>query len=366
MSDFEQALKKLDPEILIDDLGYDYRRQMGRSGEQINIRECPRCGGDKWKVFLNSETGLGNCFHGSCVGQPGFNLFSFAKHATGSTTEAFKTIERLTGKLGWMPKKKKEKKEDSKYRDLDQTKVVLPRSVPLPYKGSVGKYLSSRGFDAETVDKFGWRYSQRGVFGYKYNDEICYQSYAKRIIIPILDLDGQLATFQGRDVTGEEEKKYLFPPGLPGTSLYLYNGHNAIGSDELVLNEGALDVAATYQAFKEDPTLANTPVAGTFGKNLSFGRLDGEDQLGALIKLKLLGLKTVTLMWDGERKAISDAINAAFMLIRHGFKARVAILPDGKDPNEATPVEVRSAYRNAYAINSKLDLLKIKSKHLLT
>lgn len=365
MSDLADSLAKLDPEVLVDDLGIDYRRQAGRSGDQLNIRECPRCGGNKWKVFLNAETGLGNCFHGSCVGEPGFTMYSFAKYATGSAKEALKTIDRLVGKTGWVPKSRKKKIKENSYTDLVSETVKIPKSVPLPYNGSVGKYLSARGFQPKTADFFGWRYSQRGVYGYKNNEELKFQSYAKRVIFPILDLNGDLATFQGRDVTEKEEKKYLFPPGLPGTSLYLYNGHNAIGSKELVVNEGVLDVAATFQAFEIDPLLNSIPVVGTFGKTLSHGRKDGLDQLGALLTLKSKGLETVTFMWDSDKKAILDAINAAFLLVRHGLKTRVAVLPDGKDPNEAKDVEVRTAYRNAYNMNSKLDYLKIKSNHSL-
>lgn len=360
----QDILNQVDPELVIDDLGSDYRRQTGRSGEQLNIKECPRCGGNSWKVFLNAETGLGNCFHGSCVGQPGFNLFSFARHSLGSPKAAMELLEAHAGRMGWRPKRKR--KDEPQVIETWNEEIQLPRSVALPYRNSIGNYLKGRGFKRETVEYFHWRFSQDGMYGYASENAMRYQSYARRILIPIFDLSGKLVTFQGRDITGIAEKKYLFPPGLPGTSLYLYNGHNAVGAEEIIVNEGALDVAATYQAFQEDPLLRDVPVVGTFGKVVSMGRQKGDDQLGALLTLKERGLRRITMMWDSEPKTLRDAAAAAHKLSQYGFDARVAILPPGMDPNEAKPVEVREAYRGAVTMNTKIDHLRFLASRAAT
>lgn len=360
LTDFGELLDNVDPESFVDDLGVDYRRTTGRSGDQINIRECPRCGGNDWKVFLNGESGLGNCFHGSCVGEPGYNLFTFANSLLKSKKEAYALLKTHAGRMGWRPKKKPKKELCNEI--VTTNDLALPKSVALPYKNSVGKYLKNRGFLSETVSHFQWRFSQRGAFSYISDKQTRQQSYDRRIIIPIHDLEGKLVTFQGRDISGEAEKKYLFPIGLPGTSLYLYNGHNAVGAKEIVINEGALDVAATHQAFSEDPSLKSVIPVGTFGKVISMGRQTGEDQLGALIILKEKGLQKITMMWDSERKTLKDTAKAAFMLKKYGFKVSIATLPKGMDPNEAQPIEVRTAFKKAEPIDGKLQYMRFLSR----
>jgi len=46
---------------------------------------------------------------------------------------------------------------------------------------------------------------------------------------------------------------------------------------------------------------------------------------------------------------------------RIGIKSRVAILPEGKDPNEATVADVIAAYNKATVIN-KLSAVKLLMK----
>ena len=96
---------------------------------------------------------------------------------------------------------------------------------------------------------------------------------------------------------------------------------------------------------------------GSFGKHLSNG--DENSQSAKLLYLKEKGLKTITYMWDGEKKAIHDAIDSALIVCRYGLQVRVAILPEGCDPNEATVAQVLAAFRGAVTIN-KLTAAKLK------
>lgn len=357
MSDFGQLLEKIDAEAFVEDLGCDTRSSHGQSGRQINVKECPRCHGNKWKVFLNADTGLGNCFHGSCVGEAGFSLYTFALNVLGNKREVMKLIELHAGKTGWRPKRKA-KKAVSVDEDWESQSLMIPTSCSLPFKNSVGTYLKKRGFENETVALLKWRYCLRGKFSYKTDNGFKNQDFSKRILIPVFDLDGDLVSFQGRDITGESSRKYMFPSGLPSTALFLYNGNNAVGAEHVVINEGALDVAATIQAFSRDENLKSVIPIGTFGKVLSDGNREGNDQLGALMTLKTLGLKIVTLMWDSEPKTIRDMCKAAKKLTPYGFKVRIALLPSGCDPNEAKEHEVRSAHRNAVDVTNKLNLAR--------
>lgn len=351
-----ELLDYIDPETFLDYEGVKFRRTYGSSGTQLNIRECPRCGGTSWKVYLNSETGLGNCFHGACVGEPGFNLFSFARELWGE--DAKETIDRLRRyslEQGWVAKRL-----TSREVSMDSDEVELPESIEMPHNGRNLKYLLERGISSEIAKYFHLRYCHKGSYIY-YDGEgnRRWQNYDGRVIIPIFNLDGDLVTFQGRDITGIKEKKYLFPPGLAGTARFLYNGSNVIGCEEVVIGEGAFDVMATKIAMDEEVSLRRVGQIGTFGKNLSHGDPKGRDQLGAFVTLKKFGLKKAVFMWDGEGAALRSAVTACKLLKSIGIDSKVAILPPNKDPNEVDAAVVRDAYNNAVDFGSSLLLREI-------
>ncbi len=64
--EFREMMESVDMEEWLSHEGVEYRNTRGTKGEQLNVRTCPSCGKDEWKVYLNAETGLGNCFSGSC------------------------------------------------------------------------------------------------------------------------------------------------------------------------------------------------------------------------------------------------------------------------------------------------------------
>jgi len=346
MDTLKEILDTIDVESYLDREAIDYRHTRGSSGEQLNVRECPVCGGSKWKVFLNAETGLGNCFHGDC--ETKFNKYSFIRAHIGSPTNAktFEHIKQVAREQGWRAPRK-----HSNSVNLTPAALKLPESLPFPIKGQNLSYLANRGVSVDVAQYFNLRYSHTGKFWYKADGKNRAQSYERRIIIPIFDLNGELVSFQGRDITGTAEKKYLFPPEYASTGKFLYNGHNAVGAKRIVVGEGAFDVIATKVALDEDMSLRDVVPVGTFGKHLSHGDPNGKDQLGVFIKLKEAGLEEVTIMWDGEAQATKDAVKAGLLLRQIGIKTRIALLPAGKDPNEVPGIEVRKAYWSAKPVN---------------
>jgi DNA primase len=352
--ELSELLDMIDTELYLDRQDIRYRLTRGSSGMQLNVKECPSCGGSSWKVYLNAETGLGNCFHGSCE-QVTFNKFSFIRAHLGDVKikDVIEHIKVVASEQGW------KKKRTVRYEVENDTELKLPDSIELPFEGKNLKYLTNRGITSEIAKYFYLRYSKNGVFEYHDGASIRRQSYASRIIIPIYNLSGELVSFQGRDITGESDKRYLFPPGFSSTGKYLYNGHNALGAKRIVLCEGAFDVMAAKMALDCDVSLRDVVPVGTFGKHLSSGF--ESDQVGQLMALKDRGLKEVVFMWDSESAAIAAAVNAALLVKRIGIKSRVAILPEGKDPNEATVADVIAAYNKATVIN-KLSAVKLLMK----
>ncbi|MGV1754805.1 hypothetical protein [Agrobacterium sp. CG674] len=343
----------LDIEYFLQRESLAYRETRGVSGIQLNIKNCPNpaCQDSRWRTYYGVETGRGNCF----VCSESYNAISFVHnyygHGAGDWGQTFKECEEIMREQGWRPKR-------AAIAAVDHGEVKLPASDVLPLEtGENLLYLEQRGFGDDICRYFNLRWCQFGWWMFKDPEgNTQTQNFSDRIIIPVYDLDGSLKTFQGRDLTGESSKKYLFPMELPGTGRYLLNGHNVHATDHVVMGEGAFDVAATKLAFDEDPSLRNIVPIGSFGKHLSYGNAQGDDQLGRFIQLKARGVKIVTIMWDGEEKALLAALNAAKLLTGIGLIVRIALLPYEKDPNEVTGDVVRAAHYAAKVYTPKLDI----------
>lgn len=321
-----EKLDDIDMEDFLSYAGVTFKMTTGSSGRQINIKECPACGTSKWKVYMNAASGLGNCFSGSCP-KGTFNKFSFLQELYGDTKSMSFEVDQYCRDIGWRPKKEEATVRYSGDFELPPTEEMV--------EGSEGyEYVVRRGISPELIDYFGWRYCRDGVFT-PTGDDGYTQWFGKRIIIPVYDIGGELVSFQGRDVTGKAKQKYLFPRGLKSTGSFLYNADQSVGSKKIVIGEGVMDVAAIKTAM-DMHSIRGIGAVASFGKSLSMGASD-TDQLYSLIRLKEKGLETVLFMWDGESKALSDALKTAIKLKGYEFNVAVCVLPDGKDPNEAPP-----------------------------
>lgn len=332
--------------------GIEYRETSGTSGEQLNIKECPNCGNAKWKVYLNAEEALGNCF----VCGTTFNRWSFLKDYLGThdRVQVRRYLDTMLRSFGYRPKKKMKV-----LAETDDLEAKLPQSIPLPdRKGKNSPYLEERGITGEYAKRFNLRLCQYGSHVYIRDGEEAHQRFDDRIIIPVFDLKGDLVTFQGRDVTGTSDRKYLFPAKLPATGRYLLNGHEAMAlrAKEIIINEGAFDVMPTAIACDRFPEMHRVVAVGSFGKHLSDTRT-GDSQIDALRKLKREGgLESATIMWDGERAALLSALDAASKIKGVGLQVKIALLPAGCDPNEVDASQIRDAYLAAKPYSRLLDV----------
>ena len=351
--DLKELLDSIDVESYLDREGITYRQTRGSSGEQFNLKDCPVCGGSEYKVYLNAESGLGNCFSGQCESK--FNKFSFIRANLQGVpfSELMRHIKTVASEQGW--RQKKQIKHDV---DNDLNELQFPESVDLPFEGKNLKYLTDRGVTNEIASYFYLRWSKNGVFKYNDGNQIRQQDYSSRVIIPIYNLEGELVSYQGRDVTGESDRKYLFPPGFASTGKYLFNGANAINSKRVVICEGVFDIFAAKIALDSDISLRDVTPIGSFGKHISNGF--GNDQMGEIIKLKRKGLKEVCIAWDGEVEAIKAAVRSALVVSGMGIKTTVAMLPKDKDPSDCSIDEFLNAYRSATVIN-KISAIKLLS-----
>lgn len=353
---FKELAEELDFSFFLDTEGIDYKETFGSSGDQYNIKNCPACGNNKWKVYIGVDSGLGNCFR--C--EERFNKLTFIKeyYALPDWVVVRFKCQELLRDQGWRPKRKRAKTV------IETPDVVLPLSTPLPFEdGLTLQYLADRGISNELAEYFELRYSQNGLWVYRdHEGKKQIQKFFERLIIPVFDLDGTLRTFQGRDLLGVSDRKYLFPISLPGTGKFLLNAQNAIAAAHIVLAEGAFDVMAVKRAFDQDVTLSHVVPVGTFGKHLSYGSQECDDQIGRLIALRKQGLQTATIMWDGEVSALEAALKAAAIIRGIGIDTRVALLPAGKDPAEITSAEVIQAFQQAVTWSPMVDV-KLKMRN---
>ena len=359
MSDLKTMLDELDIRDYLDTQGIEYKTSRSRKGTQLILKECPVCGNDGWKVYLNEESGLGNCFAGDHPPGENFNKWSFIRAHLDHPAPRM-VIEHIEGYLdsiGYTIERERKPMSYEALTDLPDGAFPLPTPA-----GQTARYLHDRGVTARQCEYFRLHFCERGTFRFKIDSREQHQDFSARVIIPVFDLQGQFQTFQGRDVTDTADDKYRFATGLPAAGAFLYNGHNAVGKKHVVVGEGAFDVWAIQKTLWSRE-LDEIEAVGTFGKHLSHLSANDDDQLGAFLNLKASGLETVTMLWDAEPAAIRDALGACDLLQQHGFKTRLASLPPGQDPGESSEVEINQAiikalpYTRSLATKLRLQML---------
>jgi DNA primase len=148
-----------------------------------------------------------------------------------------------------------------------------------------------------------------------------------RLIFPIRDTRGRLVAFGGRAVAGAEPK-YLNSRDTPDfhKSSTLFGLH--LAKEELkkhgciVLCEGYLDVIACHRA---GIRTACAPLGTAFGS-----------QHASLVKR---WADEAVVLFDPDSSGRKAAVQAARLLEREGVPTRIALLPEGMDPDDLLRTE---------------------------
>jgi DNA primase len=231
------------------------------------------------------------------------------------------------------------------------------------------EYLLNRGFTRESIDTFqigyalpSWDFavkllekrgftldiiSKAGLVIQRENDGTYFDRFRNRIMFPILDHQGNTIAFSGR-AQGGEEPKYLNSPETQifNKSKILYNFHLARGSirkqQHAVLFEGFADVISANRADIENGV-------ATMGTSLT------EEHISLLKR----NVQAVTICYDSDKAGIEAAFRASNMLSKAGFAVRVALMPDGMDPDDFIKVHGEEKFRNDI-IGSSATLMAFK------
>lgn len=231
------------------------------------------------------------------------------------------------------------------------------------------EYLLNRGFTRESIDKFEIGYSlnswdfvvkfltkrdlkpelmeKAGLIIKREKDGTYFDRFRDRIMFPVIDRHGKTIAFSGRSL-GAEEPKYLNSPETPifNKSKVLYNFHlakpNIRRTQQIVLFEGFADVIAADRSGVENGV-------ATMGTSLTAEH----------ISLIRQNTGSVTICYDSDKAGIGAAFRAGNMLNEAGLHIKVALMPDGMDPDEYIKKMGSEKFRNE-VIGSSLTWMSFK------
>lgn len=205
-------------------------------------------------------------------------------------------------------------------------------------------YLHQRGFTDETIDTFQIGYApsewdmaanflakqqfslellqKAGLFSKRAFDGKYFDRFRHRIMFPIRDPRGRPMAFGGRSL-GDDEPKYLNSPETDifhkGRTLFGYDiARSAIREKrQAILLEGYVDVISVQQAGLQH-------AVASLGTSLT------EEQAYMLRRQA----QTVTICYDADAAGTRAALRAADILESVDCYVKIALMPDGLDPDD--------------------------------
>ncbi|MBO0749367.1 MAG: DNA primase [Porphyrobacter sp.] len=236
------------------------------------------------------------------------------------------------------------------------------------------EYLASRGFDAHTIERFGFGYApdernalKKALSQYPepmlieaglriaVDEKEPYDRFRGRLMLPIQDARGRVIAFGGRilDKSKTDAPKYLNSPDTPlfDKGRTLYNLHRAgpasRKSGRVVVVEGYMDVIALAAAGIEE-------AVAPMGTALT------ERQIELLWRLAEVPM----LCFDGDaagQRAAMRAAARALPLLRPGHSLAFVLMPAGLDPDDVIRQQGRAAMDRILA--EPLSLLETLWRH---
>ncbi len=207
----------------------------------------------------------------------------------------------------------------------------------------ITKFLKSRNFDLSLME-------EAGLVVKKNDFENFYDRFRNRIMFPISDHHGATVAFSGR-VLGDEKPKYLNSPETKifNKSKLLYNFNRARvhirKNQQVVLFEGYADVISADRSGVEYSI-------ATMGTSLT------EEQA----KIIRRNVNEVTLCYDSDSAGIEATIRASKILTAAGCTVKVALIPDGLDPDDYINKFGADKFKND-VIGASVPLMTFKMKY---
>ncbi len=236
-------------------------------------------------------------------------------------------------------------------------------------------YFEERGFNKDTIRKFGLGYSKDGWShfyehaisqGYKHDflqraglittneSGKSFDLFRGRVMFPIHDLSGRVVAFGGRIMKKDPKSpKYV---NSPETEVYhksnvLYGMFFAKQDirkyDRCYLVEGYTDVVTLNQG-----GIAN--VVASSGTSLTEGQ----------IKLIKRFTDNVVVLYDGDQAGLKASLRGVDLILEQGLNVKVVTFPDGEDPDSYCKA-VGGEQFSEYIHQNEKDFIIFKSNLLL-
>jgi DNA primase len=309
---------------------------------------CPFHGENTPSFSVSADKQIYHCFGCSAGG----NVFSFLMDLEGISFQeaAVRLAEKanidLQVNFTALGKEKKVSKELQPLYDAHELLCKFYHHLLVNTKEGQHalEYLLERGFTRESIDKFQIGYSLNSWdFVYKFllkrnfspesmekagllirreRDGTYFDRFRDRIMFPIFDRNGSTIAFSGRSL-GADQPKYLNSPetAIFNKSKILYNYHLAKPAirkmQHAVLFEGFADVISADRSGVENGI-------ATMGTALT-------DEHIAILRQNV---HSITICYDSDNAGIEAAYRAGNLLSDASFQIKVAMMPDGLDPDE--------------------------------
>ncbi|WP_088103386.1 DNA primase [Halalkalibacter urbisdiaboli] len=319
--------------------------QLKKQGRQY-LGLCPFHGEKTPSFSVSPEKQLYHCFGCGAGG----NVFSFLiEHEGYSFIDSVKHLaERANIELPEFNKVERSRSDEPSelMKEGHELAAKLYHHVlMLTEQGAGGReYIKERQFTKEQIEHFQigfapnrWdalttifekrnisleHMAKSGLLGQRDSDGGHYDRFRNRLMFPIWDGQGKVIAFGGRTIE-DENPKYLNSPESPifHKSRTLYGIHLARPSirkeNVAVLFEGYIDVIAAWGA----------------------GVKNGVATLGTALtpehaKLLRRNAETVIICFDSDRAGIEAAFRSAKTLEEAGCHVKVALMPEGLDPDD--------------------------------
>ena len=266
-----------------------------------------------------------------------------------------------------------ERERETIYKVLDFALAFFKTQLTETEEGQLAglNYLKERGFRTKTIESFGLGYAPdqsnlliKEAKKAGFTDEILKRAalmnqhggdfFRNRVIFPIFNISGKPIAFAGRQmVSSDRGPKYL---NSPETEVYLkrkvlygiYNAKKAIRQeDNCYLVEGYTDVLSLFQSGVEN-------VVASSGTALT------PDQ----IRLIRRYTNRITILFDSDPAGIKAAMRGLDLILEENMDVRLALLPEGDDPDSFVRREGLANFQQYMAEHSK-DFILFKTQLLL-
>ncbi len=312
---------------------------------------CPFHGEKTASFNLYPETNSFYCFGCGAGG----DVITFIKRI--ENLDYIDAIKFLADRSGMkMPENRQENDQTSRLRmrilEANREAARIFHATLYRPEGKVAlDYYRSRGYTDATIKHFGlgfapqsWDYLRNALRAKGFKDEELvaafltakgrnggtYDVFRNRVMIPIIDIRGNVVGFGGR-VLDDSKPKYINTEGTLAFSksrnLFALNFAKNAGR-ELNLCEGYMDVIAMHQA-----GFTNTVAA--------LGTSFPEEQMQLIARYA----DRINLIFDADGAGQKATRRAIDNLRRTGLDVRVVTIPDGKDPDEFLKKNGASAFK---------------------